>query len=90
MIVYFILIVLFKVRTRLKSSKSYPNDFLLNQDGSKEGNEAAVEDGDNSSSGVSSDQEIPVGPPSLEQNQPTRSVKFQQKNGQVRSVYFYI
>ncbi|XP_071442143.1 SH3 and multiple ankyrin repeat domains protein 3 [Hetaerina americana] len=34
-----------KVRTQLKSSKSYPSDFLL-------------EDGDNSSSGVSSDQDI--------------------------------
>uniref|UniRef100_A0A1B6MGP7 SH3 and multiple ankyrin repeat domains protein 3 n=1 Tax=Graphocephala atropunctata TaxID=36148 RepID=A0A1B6MGP7_9HEMI len=41
-----------KVRTQLKSSKSYPNDFLM-QGG---------EDGDNSSSGVSSDQEIPVAP----------------------------
>lgn len=36
-----------KVRTQLKSSKSYPNDFL-----------PGGEDGDNSSSGVSSDQEI--------------------------------
>ncbi|KAJ1530379.1 hypothetical protein ONE63_005288 [Megalurothrips usitatus] len=72
-----------KVRTRLKSSKSYPNDFLLPQDGSRDGHEAAVEDGDNSSSGVSSDQDVPVGPPSLEQNQTTRSVKFQQKPGQV-------
>lgn len=36
-----------KVRTQLKSSKSYPNDFI------------PTEDGDNSSSGVSSDQEIP-------------------------------
>ncbi|XP_039278871.1 SH3 and multiple ankyrin repeat domains protein 3 [Nilaparvata lugens] len=34
-----------KVRTQLKSSKSYPNDFI-------------PEDGDNSSSGVSSDQEV--------------------------------
>lgn len=42
-----------KVRTQLKSSKSYPNDFLMQG-----------EDGDNSSSGVSSDQEIPPGPPS--------------------------
>ncbi|XP_046672398.1 SH3 and multiple ankyrin repeat domains protein 3 isoform X7 [Homalodisca vitripennis] len=41
-----------KVRTQLKSSKSYPNDFLM-QGG---------EDGDNSSSGVSSDQEIPAAP----------------------------
>ncbi|XP_014240790.1 SH3 and multiple ankyrin repeat domains protein 3 isoform X2 [Cimex lectularius] len=42
-----------KVRTQLKSSKSYPNDFLLQ----------GTEDGDNSSSGVSSDQEIPGNPP---------------------------
>ncbi|KAE8753257.1 hypothetical protein FOCC_FOCC000180 [Frankliniella occidentalis] len=72
-----------KVRTRLKSSKSYPNDFLLNQDGTKDGNEGAIEDGDNSSSGVSSDQDIPIGPSSLEQNQPIRTVKFQQKPSQV-------
>uniref|UniRef100_A0A023EY43 Putative pdz domain-containing protein n=1 Tax=Triatoma infestans TaxID=30076 RepID=A0A023EY43_TRIIF len=45
-----------KVRTQLKSSKSYPNDFLLQ----------ATEDGDNSSSGVSSDQEIPGNPPHFE------------------------
>lgn len=49
-----------KVRTQLKSSKSYPNDFLLKQQ--KQG-EVVPEDCDNSSSGVSSDQEIPVGPP---------------------------
>nr|XP_031839778.1 protein shank isoform X5 [Nomia melanderi] len=46
-----------KVRTQLKSSKSHPNDFLLQQTGS------LAEDGDNSSSGVSSDQDVPVGPP---------------------------
>lgn len=46
-----------KVRTQLKSSKSYPNDFLVL-------NPNTGEDGDNSSSGVSSDQDIPVGPPS--------------------------
>ncbi|XP_023706146.1 SH3 and multiple ankyrin repeat domains protein 3 isoform X3 [Cryptotermes secundus] len=45
-----------KVRTQLKSSKSYPNDFLLL-------NADTGEDGDNSSSGVSSDQDVPVGPP---------------------------
>jgi SH3/ankyrin repeat-containing protein len=45
-----------KVRTQLKSSKSYPNDFLLQ-------NANTGEDGDNSSSGVSSDQDVPVGPP---------------------------
>lgn len=46
-----------KVRTQLKSSKSYPNDFLVP-------NSNTGEDGDNSSSGVSSDQDVPVGPPS--------------------------
>ncbi|XP_015593340.1 SH3 and multiple ankyrin repeat domains protein 1 isoform X4 [Cephus cinctus] len=46
-----------KVRTQLKSSKSHPNDFLLKQ------TQQLVEDGDNSSSGVSSDQDVPVGPP---------------------------
>lgn len=50
-----------KVRTQLKSSKSYPNDFLLKQQ--KHSEEVVVEDCDNSSSGVSSDQEVPVGPP---------------------------
>ncbi|KAK1130977.1 hypothetical protein K0M31_017282, partial [Melipona bicolor] len=47
-----------KVRTQLKSSKSHPNDFLLQQT-----QQSLVEDGDNSSSGVSSDQDVPVGPP---------------------------
>lgn len=41
----------------LKSSKSYPDDLLKKQ---KEA-EVALEDGDNSSSGVSSDQEITGG-----------------------------
>ncbi|XP_065158607.1 SH3 and multiple ankyrin repeat domains protein 3 isoform X3 [Atheta coriaria] len=45
-----------KGRSLLRSSKSYPDDFLKKQ-------AAALEDGDNSSSGVSSDQEIP--PPNL-------------------------
>ncbi|CAH0560754.1 unnamed protein product [Brassicogethes aeneus] len=43
-----------KGRSRLRSSKSYPDDFLKKQ---KESG-AILEDGDNSSSGVSSDQEI--------------------------------
>ncbi|EFN85878.1 SH3 and multiple ankyrin repeat domains protein 3, partial [Harpegnathos saltator] len=47
-----------KVRTQLKSSKSHPNDFLLQQT-----QQSLAEDGDNSSSGVSSDQDVPVGPP---------------------------
>lgn len=47
-----------KVRTQLKSSKSHPNEFLLTQQ-----TQQLVEDGDNSSSGVSSDQDVPVGPP---------------------------
>ncbi|XP_017769648.1 PREDICTED: SH3 and multiple ankyrin repeat domains protein 3 isoform X2 [Nicrophorus vespilloides] len=42
-----------KGRSQLKSSKSYPDDFLKKQ-------AAALEDGDNSSSGVSSDQEVPA------------------------------
>ncbi|XP_030754928.1 SH3 and multiple ankyrin repeat domains protein 3 isoform X6 [Sitophilus oryzae] len=46
-----------KTRLQLKSSKSYPDDFFNKQN---EGADKidAVEDGDNSSSGVSSDQEI--------------------------------
>ncbi|XP_020279507.1 SH3 and multiple ankyrin repeat domains protein 2-like isoform X2 [Pseudomyrmex gracilis] len=47
-----------KVRTQLKSSKSHPNDFGLLQT-----QQSLAEDGDNSSSGVSSDQDVPVGPP---------------------------
>uniref|UniRef100_A0A336MAI3 CSON014357 protein n=1 Tax=Culicoides sonorensis TaxID=179676 RepID=A0A336MAI3_CULSO len=47
-----------KMRTKLKTSKSYPNDFLRqqNQNRVNENNE----EGDNSSSGVSSDQEIQI------------------------------
>lgn len=44
-------------RMLLKSSKSYPDDLLKKQ---KEG-DGPLEDGDNSSSGVSSDQEITTG-----------------------------
>lgn len=47
-----------KGRSLLKSSKSYPEDFLKKQNGSDAVN---MEDGDNSSSGVSSDQEVPAG-----------------------------
>lgn len=47
-----------KGRSLLKSSKSYPDDFLKK---ANEGDLAALEDGDNSSSGVSSDQEVPAG-----------------------------
>lgn len=46
-----------KTRLQLKSSKSYPDDFFKKQNAAGEKMEA-VEDGDNSSSGVSSDQEI--------------------------------
>lgn len=46
-----------KGRSLLKSSKSYPEDFLKKQNGS---DLATMEDGDNSSSGVSSDQEVPT------------------------------
>ncbi|XP_071056645.1 SH3 and multiple ankyrin repeat domains protein 2 isoform X3 [Onthophagus taurus] len=44
-----------KGRSLLKSSKSYPDDFLKK----KEIEMGVLEDGDNSSSGVSSDQEVP-------------------------------
>lgn len=46
-----------KGRSLLKSSKSYPEDFLKKQNGS---DPVMLEDGDNSSSGVSSDQEVPA------------------------------
>lgn len=60
-----------KIRTKLKSSKSYPNDFLRKQNsqqqasaGAEQGGAAGVahhnEEGDNSSSGVSSDQEVTI------------------------------
>uniref|UniRef100_A0A8W7Q0E1 PDZ domain-containing protein n=2 Tax=Anopheles coluzzii TaxID=1518534 RepID=A0A8W7Q0E1_ANOCL len=57
-----------KIRTKLKSSKSYPNDFLRQQNsqpsqpGVEHGASGGVphEEGDNSSSGVSSDQEITI------------------------------
>ncbi|XP_055600775.1 SH3 and multiple ankyrin repeat domains protein 2 isoform X2 [Uranotaenia lowii] len=54
-----------KIRTKLKSSKSYPNDFLRQQN-QQAGNEQGgngnnnEDNGDNSSSGVSSDQEVTV------------------------------
>ncbi|RZB49894.1 SH3 and multiple ankyrin repeat domains protein 3, partial [Asbolus verrucosus] len=47
-----------KGKSLLKSSKSYPEDFLKKQN---EVGIAVIEDGDNSSSGVSSDQEVPTG-----------------------------
>lgn len=47
-----------KGRSMLKSSKSYPDDFLKKVN---EADAAHLEDGDNSSSGVSSDQEITTG-----------------------------
>ncbi|XP_049544253.1 uncharacterized protein LOC125956427 isoform X2 [Anopheles darlingi] len=61
-----------KIRTKLKSSKSYPNDFLRQQAAANEqqqhqqqqqggaGAGGPNEEGDNSSSGVSSDQEVIV------------------------------
>uniref|UniRef100_A0A182J687 SH3 and multiple ankyrin repeat domains protein n=1 Tax=Anopheles atroparvus TaxID=41427 RepID=A0A182J687_ANOAO len=57
------------IRTKLKSSKSYPNDFLRKQKsqqqpgGADQGGAAGAahnEEGDNSSSGVSSDQEVTI------------------------------
>lgn len=58
-----------KIRTKLKSSKSYPNDFLRQQNAAAAAQQQGQHDdrggpqddaGDNSSSGVSSDQEITV------------------------------
>ncbi|XP_039305833.1 protein shank isoform X8 [Solenopsis invicta] len=64
-----------KVRTQLKSSKSHPNDFLLQQK-----QESLVEDGDNSSSGVSSDQDVPVGPPMGFDDTAVRNMANQESN----------
>ncbi|XP_012535096.1 SH3 and multiple ankyrin repeat domains protein 2 isoform X5 [Monomorium pharaonis] len=64
-----------KVRTQLKSSKSHPNDFLLQQK-----QESLVEDGDNSSSGVSSDQDVPVGPPMGFDDTAVRNLANQESN----------
>ncbi|XP_052895412.1 SH3 and multiple ankyrin repeat domains protein 3 isoform X2 [Anopheles moucheti] len=56
-----------KIRTKLKSSKSYPNDFLRQQNSQQAlagVDHGALggphEEGDNSSSGVSSDQEVTI------------------------------
>ncbi|XP_058834902.1 SH3 and multiple ankyrin repeat domains protein 2 isoform X3 [Topomyia yanbarensis] len=52
-----------KIRTKLKSSKSYPNDFLRQQNQNAQNEQAGMnneDNGDNSSSGVSSDQEVTV------------------------------
>ncbi|XP_018043940.1 PREDICTED: uncharacterized protein LOC108684226 isoform X4 [Atta colombica] len=64
-----------KVRTQLKSSKSHPNDFLLQQT-----QQSLVEDGDNSSSGVSSDQDVPVGPPMGFDDTAARNLANQESN----------
>lgn len=73
-----------KIRTQLKSSKSYPNDFLK-KGGSREDHhpehadaEGSNDDGDNSSSGVSSDQELTMGPP--EETEQKKVVKLPQEN----------
>ncbi|XP_029680569.1 protein shank isoform X5 [Formica exsecta] len=63
-----------KVRTQLKSSKSHPNDFLLQTQ------QSLVEDGDNSSSGVSSDQDVPVGPPMGFDDTAVRNLANQESN----------
>lgn len=66
-----------KTRSQLKSSKSYPDDFFKKQHGSSEKIEA-VEDGDNSSSGVSSDQEVTnVSNTEYDPNHVSSSVKVQ-------------
>ncbi|XP_049290580.1 SH3 and multiple ankyrin repeat domains protein 3 isoform X5 [Anopheles funestus] len=53
-----------KIRTKLKSSKSYPNDFLRQQNSQQPlpgvDHGGPHEEGDNSSSGVSSDQEVTI------------------------------
>lgn len=56
-----------KIRTKLKSSKSYPNDFLRQQNSQQPhpgvdhgASGGPHEEGDNSSSGVSSDQEVTI------------------------------
>lgn len=64
-----------KMRTKLKTSKSYPNDFIRqqNQNRINENNE----EGDNSSSGVSSDQEIQSnnnGTPEIKKQEPCKPV----------------
>ncbi|XP_011347295.1 uncharacterized protein LOC105285057 isoform X2 [Ooceraea biroi] len=64
-----------KVRTQLKSSKSHPNDFLLQQT-----QQSLAEDGDNSSSGVSSDQDVPVGPPMGFDDTAVRNLANQENN----------
>lgn len=69
-----------KIRTQLKSSKSYPNDFLLKNDENLMQNaghpdeDGSNDDGDNSSSGVSSDQELIIGPHDNE-NEKQRTAK---------------
>lgn len=63
-----------KVRTQLKSSKSHPNDFLLQTQ------QSLVEDADNSSSGVSSDQDVPVGPPMGFDDTAVRNLANQESN----------
>lgn len=62
-----------KIRSKLKTSKSYPNDFLRQQNENRI-NENHNEEGDNSSSGVSSDQEIQTnGTPENKKQQTTVS-----------------
>lgn len=58
-----------KIRTQLKSSKSFPNAFQ-NQDGS-----IAEGEGDNSSSGVSSDQEITMKTAAEPKPKPSQPIK---------------
>ncbi|XP_055693308.1 SH3 and multiple ankyrin repeat domains protein 3 isoform X1 [Lutzomyia longipalpis] len=71
-----------KMRTKLKSSKSYPHDLLGGQGekqqqqqqagmGNRNGN---LEEGDNSSSGVSSDQEIALSAPEVATKAPATKV----------------
>ncbi|KAI5726732.1 hypothetical protein M8J76_007604 [Diaphorina citri] len=66
-----------KVRTQLKSSKSYHNEFA-----GRNMNGGGVEDGDNSSSGVSSDQEVTSNPGGDENTSNTRYSLGNQKSKQ--------
>ncbi|XP_055920404.1 SH3 and multiple ankyrin repeat domains protein 2 isoform X5 [Eupeodes corollae] len=77
-----------RIRTNLKTSKSYPNDLLKHENqndvdvGSQKQNSRSppnapenIEEGDNSSSGVSSDQEIPTNSAQIATNQDTLKKK---------------
>jgi hypothetical protein len=62
------LFAILQVKTQLKSSKSYPNDF-------------SQEDGDNSSSGVSSDQDTQTEPKNVGESPAPSPPKSAQQSG---------